>query len=400
MGAQDLIANSAAGANYGYVLLWTLIPVALTRYVILEATGRYVLVTGESLLSGFRRRGRWIAWLVFFAVLLKRHLLNLYPILLLGVTAHMIAPLPTAHSRTIWSLFFWSAGFSLMYWGRYQMVARWIRPLILVLGGAILVIAFLSRPDLSAAAQGLLIPSIPLDHGRYNIHLVIMALAGVGSGALGNLKYSYFVREHKWREENSLSWNRRNALLSVGGLLVMTVLVQISAASVLAPLGLRVQNTEELASLFSGPLGTAGYLAFALGLWAAIYSTVLGSNTGDALILSDLYHAVLRASPENTSSPSQQPAFRWALLWCGVSPLYVLATDWEPVWLTLVTSALMVVLLPVVIVVLISLTNDRSLMRERRNHRLTNIVLLLAVIGCIYLASRNAIELFGWNAAR
>src|SRR5580765_6891160 len=52
IGPQDLVSNSAAGAEFQYSLLWALVPILLIRYAILEASARYVLATGESLMNG------------------------------------------------------------------------------------------------------------------------------------------------------------------------------------------------------------------------------------------------------------------------------------------------------------------------------------------------------------
>ena len=53
IGPRDLITNSMAGATHGYTLLWMLAVALVARYVILDATARYVMVTGESLLAGY-----------------------------------------------------------------------------------------------------------------------------------------------------------------------------------------------------------------------------------------------------------------------------------------------------------------------------------------------------------
>src|SRR4051812_36720791 len=87
IGPRDLITNSIAGANYGYSLLWIMVLASVARFLLMEASGRYVIATGETLLSGFRRiAGRWSGWLVVLAIFFKRHLSNLYHMLLLGVS--------------------------------------------------------------------------------------------------------------------------------------------------------------------------------------------------------------------------------------------------------------------------------------------------------------------------
>ena len=55
VGPRDLVSNSIAGATYGYSLLWLLVVTLAVRFVILDATARYVMVTGQTC---FRLRSR------------------------------------------------------------------------------------------------------------------------------------------------------------------------------------------------------------------------------------------------------------------------------------------------------------------------------------------------------
>ncbi|MGH9387345.1 MAG: Nramp family divalent metal transporter, partial [Vicinamibacterales bacterium] len=84
VGPGDLVSNVAAGATHGYALLWVL-PVALVfRFVWLSTSARYVLVTGETLISGFARFGRGPLWLTLGALVVIRHMANLSKVVLLG----------------------------------------------------------------------------------------------------------------------------------------------------------------------------------------------------------------------------------------------------------------------------------------------------------------------------
>ena len=84
IGPQDLISNAAAGAEFQYRLLWALVPVLVIRYAILEASARYVLATGESLMDGYARMGRWLMLVLFLVILAKRLVSGLYQVVMLG----------------------------------------------------------------------------------------------------------------------------------------------------------------------------------------------------------------------------------------------------------------------------------------------------------------------------
>ena len=48
LGTGDLIANSTAGASYGYALIWILALGLVFRFVWVNVSAKYILVTGES----------------------------------------------------------------------------------------------------------------------------------------------------------------------------------------------------------------------------------------------------------------------------------------------------------------------------------------------------------------
>lgn len=75
-GPDAFLSNAAAGASYGYAMIWALALALLFRYTLVSASARYVLVTGESLLQGYGRIGKWLVWTALAATILVRHSTN------------------------------------------------------------------------------------------------------------------------------------------------------------------------------------------------------------------------------------------------------------------------------------------------------------------------------------
>ena len=69
---NDMIANSVAGATYGYSLLWTLVLGYGLNYFISETASRYVIATGESIMEGYGRLGRPIILVFTIAIFVRR----------------------------------------------------------------------------------------------------------------------------------------------------------------------------------------------------------------------------------------------------------------------------------------------------------------------------------------
>jgi len=400
IGPRDLVTNSVAGADYGYTLLWLLVVAIAARVVILETTARYVVVTGESLVTGCAKAGRWLVWLIFITPLIKRFVTGLIQILLLGTAVHLVFPLPTRYSVAIWALVSWSLVFALLYWGRYSLVEKFSKPLAVIMGGSLAIAAFLSRPDWAAAAKASIIPSLPEHQGLYGTAIVIMGVAGGAIGSFGNLKYSAFVHEKGWRDLSYLSRQRIDLALSSFGMLVILALIQIAAAGALRPLGIQVAEVEDLVPVFAQVLGDAGRIVLAAGIWSVVFTTATGSSAAYALMLSDIYHRFLRPSEaikeqDEGRGAAYLPAYRWFLLVFLIPPLMVLFTDWQPVPLLMLSAVMAAVMLPATIIILLRLTADRKFMGKYVNRWFVNAVLVFSALASLYLGYQSLLETFG-----
>lgn len=395
LGPQDLVTNSAAGASYGYSLLWTVALVVLARYVVLEATARYVVVTGETLMTGYARAGRWAPWTILVSIFLTRHLNAFSQLLLLGSSLELLLPGHSVGVRLGGALVCWALGFALMYWGRYKVVERVSKPLLVVLGGSLALAAVFSRPQLGRIARGAVIPSAPAGEAAYSFAFIVLALVGSGAGALGNLMYAAFVHEKGWKDLSFLRMQRTDLFLSGLGLYAMLMLVQIVAAATLYPAAQPLQEVEDLLPMFARVLGDPGRIVLGLGLWAAVFTTYTGFTTGHSLLVADVWYNVLRPRAEGAPANSgDTPAYRWCLIWFCLSPLYVLLTDWKPIWLVLVQAVVLALLVPAIVVVLMWLTNNRRLMGRHTNGWAGNLVMATLVLVTFYLTWQSAGELW------
>lgn len=59
IGVSHLVQSTRAGADYGFGLIWIVLLVNLFKYPFLEFGPRYAVATGESMLDGYLRLGRW-----------------------------------------------------------------------------------------------------------------------------------------------------------------------------------------------------------------------------------------------------------------------------------------------------------------------------------------------------
>ena len=59
VGVSHLVQSTRAGASYGYDLIWVLLLANLIKYPFFEFAPRYVSATGNSLIIGYQKLGKW-----------------------------------------------------------------------------------------------------------------------------------------------------------------------------------------------------------------------------------------------------------------------------------------------------------------------------------------------------
>jgi len=400
LGIGDIVSNASAGASYQYHLLWALAMTVIFRFVWVNTSAKYVLVTGESLLAGYGRLGKWVPLMILIALFPIRHFTNQFLILILGSSAHLLFPLPTQWSIAIWACFFTLVGFAMTFWGGYPIIEPSCKILLGIMGGGLLVSALLSHPDPVAILSGTFIPSLPQAQGPYSAMLIVMALIGTEAGSTANLTYAYFISEKGWKGVSYLKQQRLDLAIGVLCLFIMGALLQIAAAGTIHPLGIAVEDPEDLGRIFFETQGILGLIVFGLGLWGAAFSSFIGFNTGYALIVTDICRKFVPGlrrpvkREEKGYSAKRDPIYRWAIIFWSFAPLYIIFTETRAVWLVLMVNAFIVLLIPVLAIPLLMLTNDKSLMGKYKNGWLTNGILVFLTCVAVYFTYKNAVELW------
>lgn len=102
IGVSHVVQSTRAGAEFGFALLWLILLANILKYPFFEFGPRYTAATGESLIDGYRRVGRWA-----FALFLVLTVLTMFTIQA-GVTV-VAAALAENLFQFGWSVTAWSA---------------------------------------------------------------------------------------------------------------------------------------------------------------------------------------------------------------------------------------------------------------------------------------------------
>lgn len=91
---------------------------------------------------------------------------------------------------------------------------------------------------------------------------------------------------------------------------------------------------------------------------------------------------------------NQDPIYRASIIFWSFAPLYIVFAEVEPVWFVLMASPFLVLAIPLLVIALLKITNDKSLMGEYKNGWFTNIVMVALVLVTIYLIYLKVLKFY------
>lgn len=131
IGVSHLVQSTRAGADYGWGLLWALLLVNLFKYPFFQFGPRYALATGESLLDGYFKMGKIYLWLYFFLNMATMFTIQTAVTIVTAGLASNLFGLST--NMIYWSIGVTAVCYSTLLIGRYQLLDKVIKAIILTL---------------------------------------------------------------------------------------------------------------------------------------------------------------------------------------------------------------------------------------------------------------------------
>jgi len=140
IGVSHLVQSTKAGANFGFGLLWALLLINLIKYPFFQFGPRYATATGESLLDGYKKLGKNV--LKIYALLTFATMFTIQTAVTI-VTAGIASSLFGAHiSMVIWTIIILSICFGLLLVGKYALLDKMMKIIIIILSVSTLFAVF------------------------------------------------------------------------------------------------------------------------------------------------------------------------------------------------------------------------------------------------------------------
>ncbi len=371
--AGGITTYSVAGARYGYGLLWMMPLVALALIVIQEMSARLGIVTGKGLADLIRESMgvRWTA--IILGILVFANLANTVSEFA-GVAASMeIFGISKFISVPLVAVGVWV----LIVKGSYKATER-----IFLIASAIyfsyVLSGLLADPPWQIVARDAITPSFRFESGY-----VILFITVIGTTIAPWMQfYQQAAIADKGLQPADLAYERIDVIVGALFAILVAVFITIACAATLYVKGINI-NTAADAALALGPLaGTHASTLFALGLLnASVFSAaILPLST--AYVVCEAFGWESAVSRELKDAPIFFTIFT-AMIVLGAA--IILLPIRSLIEAMLASQTLNGVLLPVILVVMLKLINDRRLMGKYVNGRVFNVLSWATVVILIVL---------------
>jgi Mn2+/Fe2+ NRAMP family transporter len=373
--AGGITTYSVSGAHYGYALLWMMPLVAVALIIVQEMSARLGVVTGKGLADLIRERMGVRVTTVVLVLLLFVNLANTVSefagvaasMEIFGVTKYISVPIAAV---MVWLL---------IVKGNYKIVER-----VFLVASAIYLAyvasGLIAAPNWSDVGHALVTPSFHLDVGYVTIFVTI-----IGTTIAPWMQfYQQSSIVDKGIQIKDYAYERVDVVIGSLFAVFVASFITIACADTIYKSGLNIQTAKD-AALALGPLaGRYASILFALGLLnASLFSAAI-------LPLSTAYTVCEAFGWENSVSRDLKDApiffgIYTALIILGAA--IILLPIQSLIQAMMISQTFNGVLLPVILIAMLMLINDKRLMGKFANGRLFNILAWATVVALIILAA-------------
>ncbi|OFX83171.1 MAG: hypothetical protein A2W99_12905 [Bacteroidetes bacterium GWF2_33_16] len=140
IGVSHLVQSTRAGAIYGFQLVLIILLVNLFKYPFFEFGPRYASSTGESLLDGYKRLGKWALLVYLFLTITTMFTLQAaITVVTAGIFSFVFSDIMSTFN---WALLILAIGSSIVAFGKYSVLDKVIKVIIILLAISTIVAVF------------------------------------------------------------------------------------------------------------------------------------------------------------------------------------------------------------------------------------------------------------------
>ncbi len=380
IGTGSVTSMIVAGSQYGMQLLWVLFLSCLFSWVLMEAYGRYALVTGETALYGFRKHlkfGKLISILIIIGITFGQwnSLIGI-----LGISANAIYEtlalfIPSLQGNEYWcvliiALIIIGSMYTFLWIGSYTIFEKILIIFVSFMGLSFFLSLFIFLPAPSEIAKGM-IPSIPQVEGG---KMLVAAFVGTTMAAATFLSRPLFIQGKGWTIDN-LKDQQKDAKWAAIFIFIISGSIMAVAMGAFYHDGKVVTKVLDMVYALEPIAGKFAIAVFFLGTLSAGLSSIFPILMICPILIADYQDGKL---------DMESKQFKILTGIACIIGLSVPILGANPIKAQILTQVFNVFVLPLVIIGILIMVNKKDLMGEHKAGPVLNTGIILSLIfACI-----------------
>ncbi|WP_440055789.1 Nramp family divalent metal transporter [Pseudoalteromonas sp. T1lg65] len=378
IGPGTITACTMAGAQFGYALLWALVFATVATIILQEMSARVGIVTQKGLGEVINQSLHHSFWkwplfaLIIVAICIGNAAYEAGNLVgaALGIEA-ITNPGKWIFRGSIIALT--AIGAAILMQGTYKQIERILIALVSIMALAFVITFFLVKPDLGQLFTGLVSPSIP--DGSL---LTVIALIGTTVVPYNLFLHASTAKSH-WSNPEDIPDARSDTIVSIGLGGLIAILVTSTAAASIFTLGLSVNNAVDMAIVFEPIFGSLSKYLLGIGLFAAGLSSVITAPLATSYVISEL----LQLNADVNSRPFRLISVSIIMIGALLS-----MADVKPIEIILLAQFANGLLLPIIAGFLLYAMNNKAMLGDYANSKLSNFLGVAVVLFTAFLGLR------------
>ena len=363
-------SNFAAGADFGYSLLWVITLSTIMLIVLQHNVAHLGIVTGLCLSEAATKyTPKWVSRPILGTAVLASISTSLAEILGGAIALEMLFDIPIIWGSLLTAFFVTI----MLFTNSYKRIERSIIAFVSVIGLSFLYELFLVDIDWPLAARSWVIPSIP--EGSL---LVIMSVLGAVVMPHNLFLHSEVVQSREYNKKDDasirklLKYEFYDTLFSMGvGWAINSAMILLAAATFFAN-HIGVEELQQAKSLLEPLLGNQAATIFALALLMAGISSTVTSGMAAGSIFAGMFGESYHVKDVHSRVG--------ILLSLGIALVIILFIE-NPFQGLIISQMILSIQLPFTIFLQVGLTSSKRVMGQYANSRWSSFVLYtMAVI--------------------
>ena len=374
-------SNLAAGAGFGYSLLWIVSLSTLMLILLQHNVAHLGIVTGLCLseATAIYVKPRYARFLLSSAMLASVST-SLAEILGGAIALNMLFQIPVRAGAVLVTIFV----MIMLFTNSYKMIEKWIIAFVSIIGLSFLYEISLVHIDWNAAVQGWVVPSFPP-----NSMIVIMSVLGAVVMPHNLFLHSEIIQSRQWnlKEEKvihqQLKYEYLDTLISMLiGWAINSAMILLAATTFYAA-GTQVTELEQAKSLLSPLLGNHAAVVFAVALFFAGFSSTITSGMAAGSIFAGMFK-----EPYDIKDNHSRLGVSLSLI-LALAILFLISNPFKGL---IYSQMCLSIQLPFTIFLQVYLTSSEKVMGKYKNSRFSKVVLyalggIVAVLNIALLIS-------------